>query len=403
MSLLTKKWIALFFLVTSLVFLNNNFTSAQEPTPTPTPTIAPDTSSDTLLKDLQNRINELEKKVADLQSQERTLSSQIAIMDSQIKLTQLRINATKQEIEEITADIEITTEKILSLEESLDKITKVLINRIVATYRVGSIQPLQILLSSNTVSDFFTRANYLRIAQANDKKLIFATQQAKNDYSNQKEIFEDKKDKVEALKKQLEAYTARLDQEKKSKEVLLEITRNDEERYQELLQRLRADADSIRRAISNVGVSIGLKKRGEKIANVGSSGCSTGPHLHLEVFENARVANGRVEGNRVDPKPFLDDGRFFKVVDFYDGKYWKEGGSITTLFNEFYNIFGAATAHTGLDIAGPYGSPIYAAADGEAYLASASCPYQIQGGTSVGRGIIMDHKNGYVTLYWHIP
>lgn len=393
---MTRKWIALFLLLFFLAILP---VKAQ----TPTPTIAPDTSSNTLLNDIQNRINELEKKVADLQSQERTLSSQIAIMDSQIKLTQLRINATKQEIEDITLDIEITTEKISNLEESLDKLTKVLINRVVATYQVGSIQPLQILLSSSTVSDFFTRANYLRIAQANDKKLIFATQQAKNDYSNQKQIFENKKDKIEALKKQLEDYTARLDQEKKSKEVLLEITRNDEERYQALLQRLRADADSIRRAISNVGVSIGTVKRGQKIANVGSSGCSTGPHLHLEVFENARVASGRVEGNRVDPKPFLDDGRFYKVVDFYDGKYWKEGGSITTLFNEFYNIFGAETAHTGLDIAGPYGSPIYAAADGEAYLASASCPYQIQGGTSVGRGIVVDHKNGYVTLYWHIP
>ena len=95
-------------------------------------------------------------------------------------------------------------------------------------------------LKVNNVSDFLSRANYLRIAQANDKKLMYNTVQAKNDYKNQKDIFEEKKEKVESLKKQLDDYTAQIDEQKAIKQNLLTTTRNDESKFQQLLAAARA-------------------------------------------------------------------------------------------------------------------------------------------------------------------
>jgi murein DD-endopeptidase MepM/ murein hydrolase activator NlpD len=40
---------------------------------------------------------------------------------------------------------------------------------------------------------------------------------------------------------------------------------------------------------------------GQEIGNVGSTGESTGPHLHVEVMKG-----GTATGNRVDPIPYLD-------------------------------------------------------------------------------------------------
>lgn len=198
----------------------------------------PDSSQTT--QDLQNKINDLQNKINDLQGKEKTLSSEIDVMDNQIRLTEYRIQSVQKQISDITLDIDTTTKKITSLQESLDNLIGVLLNRIVATYEVGTIQPFEVLISSNSVSNFFTRLNYLKVAQSHDKKLVYETQQAKNDYANQKQIFENKKKQVELLKSQLERYTNDLNQQKSSKQELLAETQGSEANYQRILAETRA-------------------------------------------------------------------------------------------------------------------------------------------------------------------
>lgn len=188
----------------------------------------------------QQKINDLEGTISNLQGQEKTLSSQITVMDSQIQLTQYRIDATKQQIMNLTLSIQTANSKITTLQSSINDLTKVLLNRIVATYEVGQSQSFQILVSSSNISNFFTRENYLKIAQAHDKQLMYDTVQAKNDYANQKNIYENEKKQVEALNTQLQAYTTQLDQEKTSKQQLLTETQGSEASYQRQLAAAKA-------------------------------------------------------------------------------------------------------------------------------------------------------------------
>ncbi|HVZ58968.1 MAG TPA: C39 family peptidase [Patescibacteria group bacterium] len=246
----------LFFAVVSPQVL---FADTPTPTPTPTPTTSPsgtptptpDTSQQ--VNDLTNKIKDLEGKVSDLQSQERSLSSQIAVMDNQIKLTQYRIEYTQQQIAQLTQDIGTATNKITHLESSLTTITKTLLSRISETYQMGNVQPLQLLLSSQSFTDFVDKANYVKIVQAHDKKLMYDTVQAKNDYANQKQIFENKKQQVLALQTQLQDYTDQLDQEKSDKQNLLSETQGSEANYQRILEQTRAQLASFQGFVTSQG------------------------------------------------------------------------------------------------------------------------------------------------------
>jgi peptidoglycan hydrolase CwlO-like protein len=244
-------------LISFALFLQSASADDVTPTPTPTPTSAPSVSDigDCGAKNLSptDCVNYYQSKLDDTVGQEKTLSSQIDAMDNQINLTQAQIISTQQQIGELNADIKTTSTKISTIEGSLSGLTKVLLDHIVATYKVGTNQDFGILLSSSNISDFFERANYLRIVQAHDKQLIYDTVQAKNDYANQQNIFEDKKQQVEALQTQLQAYTTQLDQEKSDKQRLLTETQGDEETYQRLLSQAQAQLEGFSNFASSQG------------------------------------------------------------------------------------------------------------------------------------------------------
>jgi peptidoglycan hydrolase CwlO-like protein len=262
-------------------------------TTTPTPTPAQDKSQKA--SELSKKIAELESKISELKSQEHSLSTQIGVMDNQIKLTEARINFNQQQITDLTLDIDSATKRVENLEGSLSDVSKVLINRIVTTYQVGGIEPMHVLLSSSDVSNLLVRANYLKLVQEHDKRLIYNAQQARNDYANQKNIFEEKKRKIEALKSELESYTAQLDLEKQKKQNLLAETKGSEANYQALLAETKAEYEAIQGIVSGRGNEgeIGPVSQGQMIATIkqGASCNSSGTHLHFTISSGGSTIN----------------------------------------------------------------------------------------------------------------
>jgi len=242
-----KKIFFIIIFLTFLSFFSVSFVHADTPTPTPTDSSAPaptQSASDTKssISDCANNNvsvadcpSYLQNKISNLQGQAQTLSSQISVMDDQIKLTQSRIDSTKAQIAQLTQGIAIAGNKMKNLEGSLTNVSKVLINRIIATYQAGLNNQVDVLLSSNDISDLVTRENYLRLVQQHDRELIYDTQAAKNDYSNQKQIFQTQKQQMQALQTQLVSYTDQLNQQESDKKKLLADTQGSEQNYEHLL------------------------------------------------------------------------------------------------------------------------------------------------------------------------
>lgn len=246
---LKSRYVVFFVIVFLLILVRSVDVFAQTETPTPSPTVASGPSQD----ELQSKINEYQQKISELQGKGKTLSSQIAIMTNQAKLTELRIADTKEKIASIEKDIEITKDKVSNLENDISYSTKAMLGRVAAVYQFGRVDPWEVLLTSKDVSSLFTRLKYLRLVQAYDKKNIYAAEQAKVDYNNQKTIFEEKEKEAKQLSKKLEDYTAQLEQEKKSKQTLLNETRGSESNYQQLIAQAKAQLAAFSRFTQSQG------------------------------------------------------------------------------------------------------------------------------------------------------
>lgn len=347
------------------------------------------------LKDKQEEIVKLEAELDNSRKQEKTLKQQLDIIDGQTKVTGLKIEETTLKIEKLEREIIDLSGRIDRISGSVDSLSKILLERIIKTYKYGSVNTLDLLFSANGLSETLQRLKYIQVAQANDKKVLYQLQATKAAYNDQKQDKETRQAQAEKLNDELENYKIQLAKQKDEKEELLRVTQNDEVKFQGLIAQLKADADSIARAISNVGLKIGPVSKGQVIGAEGLTGCTSGPHLHFEVYENAKVEGGRVIGARTNPHNYLDNGRLGPPMQGYPG-----GTHISTEYGEVY----ALGTHTGLDIYdnSSVGTPILATDSGTAYAISDSgC--RISGfDHGAAKGIVIDHGNGIVTLYWHL-
>ncbi len=244
---------------------------------------------------IEERVSCFDAKVKQLKGQGDTLASTIAYLNIKMALTEAQINQTEAELKKLEEEITVLSVKISRLDDNLDNISKLLILRIGAAYKRSLFKPIYMVFASGGLSDFFERNKYLQSIQQNDRNLLLEMQNSKNQHEEQKKIEEEKQAEAEKLKKRLAEQNKALSSQRQSKEKLLEMTKNDERKYQDLLAAARAEMVAIQSIVAGGGqeVSAGEVSQGSKIATIisGRSACSTGTHLHFEVGENSKNIN----------------------------------------------------------------------------------------------------------------
>ncbi len=315
------------------------------------------------LKELGNSEESLKVKVEEL-------DTQIARANSEIKLTQVNLQELQQRLDQAQSDL--VRQKTL-LKSTLQ-----------AIYERNGVSTFELLMATDSFTDFVSEQEQLgrlqsAVKQATDQ-VIALKKQIEAQKKTQQELLTTQQQKKDVV-------AASLNQQKD----LLDSTQGEEAKYREVVaqqQEQLAQAEKDLAALLAAGqyANFGPVSRGQVIGAVGSTGFSTGPHVHFMTYHN---------GTRVNP--YNGGGQ---LVNGFSWPLINHSGWVSQLYGcvapyWFYSskCSNGKSFHTGLDIAASAYTPLVAAADGTV----------IYKGCNSGFGYVMviDHGNGWQTWYPH--
>ncbi len=324
-------------------------------------------------QELQAKLEQLRADEAQKQEYQETLQKQITVLENQI-------TTARQDIETLNANIsELDMKLKKSQEEAADTIDQFK-QRVTAIYRAGSVSTLEILLNSNSFSDFSMRSEMLGNMSRHDQELLDKIAQYVDDTKDEREEREKQKNMVAELKKGMEQKQSELsglyeenaqaiaDLQGAQVTTTGELNRNEEEmaardqEMQDLIAEQKKREEEER------------KRAEEAAANQNSGGGSSG-------------GSSSGGGGGVTWTPGGSGG----VEGFHP--CWPMPG-VTYISDEY----GGARGHQGMDIAGPFGTEIVAAESGTVTRAWTSDTW----GMGWGYHVMIYHNGTYSTLYAHM-
>ncbi len=306
------------------------------------------------LLQINQQIKSYQQQIANTQSKVSTLKNEISIYNNQIAASELQIQAKQTQIDDANLQIVQIKELIEQKTKEIADNKKILGQLIVELNEYDDQYALKTTVASDKLSDFLDQIQYTRNLQNKIYQLTQKIKVLKAQLEKQQSDLEIKVKELEELKHQLVISQNELKTIRSQKQKLLDQTRGLEQNYQKLLASSKQDAENLEKEIADLDAQIR--------ARLGKKTITAGPGI-LE----------------------------WPLDGILTQKYGNTG--FTSLGYNFHN---------GIDVAGPAGQPIYAAADGDVI-------YTDHSDASFGNWVAVKHsvvtKNGssqLVTVYGHM-
>lgn len=301
---------------------------------------------------LDAKIADLEDQISSKRSEIRSLSNDVAVLQQEIDQLELQIDSTEVKIDKTNAEIERTTIEIRATEERIGNAKEQLgaLIRLLADF--DETDPFELVVANRSFSEILDQVQYAERIQHETQTRLDEVQTLRADLDVQKHNLEVQLREAQNLKSQLQGQQDAVQGKKSEKADLLEQTKGEEANYQKLL----GDTEALRKQVQDDINSL----QDELSSSAGATPPALGSGIFLEPC-NCSITQG------------------FGMTDYAQGGAY--GGQ----------------EHTGMDFAGPLGSPVFAAADG-VVVAKGSL-----GQAAYGNWLaIKSPAHNVVTLYAHL-
>ena len=292
--------------------------------------------------DLDDQMDAVNQEKEAVSAEMSELTEKVEAAQSEVDAIQQNINTKQSEINATEAEIQQTKVEITQRQEGLNE-------RLRTMYKNGSVGYLDVLLGSNSISEFLNNLEMIQRIYRNDQNTLV-------ELETQHVILEEKQTTLETEQAALNAEMVK--QQEKQQEL-----ETSQAALQEKLDALNAEADAISAEIEERQRQLEEQRRQEEEANRNNQ-------------------NNDDSGNNSSG---VGTGQFIWPCD---------STYITSEFGyRIHPLTGIWTGHTGLDIGCSMYAPIYAADSGTVILS------QWYGG--YGYAVVIDHGDGISTLYGH--
>jgi len=371
---------------------------------------------DTVVTDLQQQINQYTQKLVELSQAKKTLKNEISYINSRIELTRLQILQTENSIQTLQTEIADLSIKIDQLDIDLNALSSIFIHQTDQNYKLQKKLPPFVSLIFGNFNEFLKQQKYLTVVQKNVRNTLVNMETVRTNYDIQKQKKAKKQQELETLQKQLATQKTDLAQQKESKSNLLAITKNDESHYQKLKQEAENELQAL---LSAKFVGKRQVKKGDALGTMGSTGYSTGPHLHFGLYNlREEDLNSWSYFNDINPLQYLASHAWpmnnlnlptdinrectkdYQMASLPESPRNQELGSITQCYGQTRYSYAMYSNHLhgGIDIVSS-SKTIIAVNDGVAYFFKDPYPGQKRG---FGNNVRIFHSDGKMTLYLHL-
>ncbi len=214
-------------------------------------------SIDDLKQDLENQIKQKEQEINQHQNninqnqqKAKTLENDIDILEGQINQIRAEIGQVDLMIQKSTLNIQGIDSQIYDLESRVNEKKDLLGEYLRTMARYDQESLLEVILKNNKFSDFFDELNALETVQEQIQSILAAIQVIKNELQGQKDELESEREEQNRLKSFQLVQKRGVEGKQWQKEDLLDKTKGEEQRYQQLIQGAESDIAYIKEQLS---------------------------------------------------------------------------------------------------------------------------------------------------------